>query len=577
MARFARIVALGAIAAGAVWLGLWLAQDAGVRPEKSAFVRADGRHLVRNGSPFRFRSVGFANDYSLDLGEYGFSLARSRHHSERDFERVAALGFNAVRLAFNGTWLRDDPGAFWRWLDRNLGWAEKHGVLLILDLHVPIGGVWLDAGHGPGDFRIWTDTSVRAENIDLWRQIALRYRDEPAIAAFDILNEPVTTDATGDAWRRLAAEMARAIRAVDPNHLLIVGPVYGTERTYRPVGPRDQFLIDDANVMYDFHFYEPIVFTHQTAGWLAQPIPDGGRYPDPDMVIPTGAQVLLEDSAIMSPSAVPGESAWRRYESDWVTITDPRAVAALPIATMQSGARGAVQFDVIEAFEHDVARDKITRVLRAPLSAGDIEDWWSWSSEDPQASAQHFRRVTTDGVNDRFSLGIVGEVGPDGFLGWSSDAHWFRVTPGNRYRVSGYMKGAGVDARPGDDDPGFIGLALDIYADSDSGKAGFLSRGPDYLEYRFLELFRFGQAHDVPMSVMEFGTIRETVEDADKGGARWVADMLGLFEKYGVSYSFWTYHGPSMGLFLSEPDTVPSLPNRPLIEVITAHQLGSGN
>ena len=47
----------------------------------------------------------------------------------------------------------------------------------------------------------------------------------------------MTADATGDQWRQLAAEMVAAIRAVDPNHLLVVGPVYGTERAYRPIGP----------------------------------------------------------------------------------------------------------------------------------------------------------------------------------------------------------------------------------------------------------------------------------------------------------------------------------------------------
>ena len=62
-------------------------------------------------------------------------------------------------------------------------------------------------------------------------------------------------------------------------------------------------------------------------------------------------------------------------------------------------------------------------------------------------------------------------------------------------------------------------------------ETGFLSRGPDYLEFRFRELHRFGETHDVPMSVMEFGTIRETFEVAGKGGALWVADMLDIFER----------------------------------------------
>ena len=185
MARFLRIVALGGIAIALVALGLWLeprqapdrAAPPAIPPDAGAFVRAEGRELTRDGAPFRFEAVAFGNDYSLALGEYGLSLTDSRHHSERDFERVAGLGFNAIRFAFNGTWWRDDPHAFWDWLDRNIGWARAHGLVLVLDLHVPIGGDWLDASLDP-DFSIWTDPAEGALNVALWRAVAERYRDD---------------------------------------------------------------------------------------------------------------------------------------------------------------------------------------------------------------------------------------------------------------------------------------------------------------------------------------------------------------------------------------------------------------
>lgn len=586
MARVLRFLVLVAVSVAivvlAVWVGLRRIDDMAKPATSSDFVRAEGRGLIRDGAPFRFRAVAFANDYDLELGDYGFTLATSRHHRERDFARVADLGFNAVRFALNATWYRDDPRAFWRWLDRNVGWARDNGVLLILDLHVPIGGTWLDASDPAPDFSIWTDPEVAAENVAFWLAIAERYRYEPTIAAYDLLNEPVTADATGAAWRQLAAEMVRAVRSVDPNHLLIVAPVYGKDRSFEPVGPEDQFLVDDRNAMYDFHFYEPIAFTHQTAAWLVPPILDGGRYPDPEVIVPTGAQVQLLDSSLSGPTLVPGDSGWQRYEGDWVAITDPRAVAALPIATMRAGARGSIRFDEIEVFEHDVASDTIRRVVHAPLEAGDLAKWWEWGEVAPQSYAGHFTRDTTDGsgdgAGDGASLGIDGDTARVGFLGWSSDDHWFRITPGNRYRIAGSMKGRGVAYGPpgtGGDEPGFIGFTLDVYGSPDDGTPGFVTRGPDQLAFLFHRLARFGLEHDVPVSVMEFGTIRATLDDPNKGGADWIADMLDLLDANDTSYALWNYHGAEMGLFRSVTETWPSRPNRPLLDVVEAHLAGS--
>ncbi len=569
--RIVRIIALGAVVALAAGLIGWIVRPPVVPPDAGAFVRAEGRILVRNGSAFRLKSVGFSNYYTFDLGEGGFSLDRSRHHAEGDFERVRALGFNSVRFAINGNWYREDPRAFWRWLDRNVGWAEAHGVLLTLDLHVPIGGDWLDASDR-GDFRIWTDPDIRAQNLELWRRIAERYRDVTAIGGYDILNEAVTADATGDQWRQLAGDIARTIREVDPNHLLVVGALYGTDRQFTAFGPGSQFLIDDPNVVYDFHFYEPVEFTHQTAGWLERPIADGGRYPDPDRLIPTGEQVLLAESSIESRRLPAGRSGWEKYESDWVTVVDPAAVAGLPTVTMRGGARGAVQFDDLAVVEYDPLARTTRAVLTAPLSDKDIWDWWSWAHDGFEPAPQTFTRSETGGANDDFSLRIEGSVGRDGYLGWSSDSQWIRVTPGNRYRISGYMTGEGVAYSETAQAPGFIGLTLDIYGDPAGREGGgFLARDREFLEFRFLDLFEFGRVHGVPMSVMEFGTIRNTFEVPDKGGAAWVADMLDIFEDHDVSFSLWNYHGPSMGLFLSDDGSAPSEPNQVLIDVLKAH------
>lgn len=538
------------------------------------FVRASGRLLVRNGGPFLLKAVGFSNYYNYKLYENGFDLLVSDHHGERDFERARDIGFNSIRFAFNANWYIEDADAFWTWLDRNIGWAERTGIMLILDMHVPIGGFWLAPKSPDAEFRIWSDPHIRQQNIELWRAIAERYRDNHAIAAYDILNEPVTDDETGNQWRSLARDLVTAIRQVDQNHLLIVGHLYGTNRTYGTDGIDSQFLVDDDNVMYDFHFYEPIVFTHQFATWVDRPMGDGGVYPDPDTPIPTGIQVLVPSSRVNSERLSAGDSAWREHKSEAVAIEDQGLVAGLPLMTLRGEVSGSVLFDDIKVLEYDHDGALIGELVREPVTWESGWKWWSWSSSNSASGVVddsiEFRRSDTDGANDAYSLGIA-KAGPsDMLVGWSSDSHWFKVTPGNSYQIVGNMKGAGIDYA-GAEDAGFVGFELDFYrAPEDAGGKAFLFRNGAYLEHEFLKLYRFGIENDVPMSVMEFGTTRMTFEDPKKGGTEWVGDLLDIFRDHDVSFSYWNYHDELMGLYLNDQHSPPVIPNEALITVLRA-------
>ena len=57
---------------------------------------------------------------------------------------------------------------------------------------------------------------------DIWREIAEKYKDEPVIWGYDLLNEPreenyIYTPDGGLDWNRLAEKIAKAIREVDPS------------------------------------------------------------------------------------------------------------------------------------------------------------------------------------------------------------------------------------------------------------------------------------------------------------------------------------------------------------------------
>jgi endoglucanase len=531
-------------------------------PSPLRFVTAAGAGLVLGGEPTRLKAVNFSNLYHLD----GADLLSSQHHSEIDFGRARQLGFNAIRFAFDGDWYVDSPTVFWKWLDQNVTWARHQKMRLILDLHTPIGGSWLNPASNDVRFDLWSKPELRQQNADLWREIATRYKDEPAVAAYDLLNEPVTTDATGQQWKDLARELVAAVRSVDTNHLLVVDGIYGVNGRYGAAGIDQHFLVDDKNVMYDFHFYEPIKYTRQYASWVEGPLKDGGRYPDANVILPTGTEVQLTESRITTPSLPLGTSDWATYDSGIIAITDSKAAAAAPSVTVQGGMQGKAFFDAITVTEYGPDGTEIRQVVNDQLDSKATLDWDEWEFGGDPASPAGFERVAA-GYQDNGSLSISDAGATGSIVGWSNDAHLFKVVPGNRYRIQGHMRGENV-ARSTGAAP-VVGLQLDVYAQTPGAAGeGFMARDKAYLAYEMAKHAKFGKDNNVPMSVLEFGLVRQAFEMEGKGGEQWVTDMLALFEENNLSFAYWEYHGTQMGLYLSATGK-PSEPNTALQELLT--------
>lgn len=546
--------------------GCTLTRGAGGPPQADktdGFITAEGRGLVLDGAPVRLQAVNFSNFYHRNLK--GAELLASQHHAREDFARAKDLGFNSVRFAFDGDWYVDSPDIFWQWLDRNVAWARDHGMRLILDLHTPIGGFWLDPTSDAVSFDLWSDPKLQQQNADLWRAIAARYRDEPAIAAYDLLNEPVTTDATGEQWKRLATKLVAAVRAEDPNHLLVVGGIYGVNGSYGAAGVDPHFLVDDGNVVYDFHFYEPIKYTHQYASWVEGPVRDGGSYPDPDTLLPTGDRILLPESRIATKPLPAGTTGWTAYDSGIMAIEDPTAVAATPLVTVQGGLRGTATFDAITVTEYGPDGAELRQLVNDRLDRDGTLDWHEWQYSAGAGAGPTFVRETA-GHRDNGSLSISNVVDAGMIAGWSNDGHLFRVVPGNKYRIQGHMRGQDI-AATGASTPA-AALQIDVYAQSPGAAGGgFLTRGKDYLAHELGKRLKFGVDNNVPMSVMEFGLVRQAFEMEGKGGGQWVTDMLELLKENGLSFAYWEYHGTQMGLYLSGTGR-PGEPNTALHEAL---------
>jgi hypothetical protein len=157
-------------------------------------------------------------------------------------------------------------------LDQVAAWCGKYGLKLLIDLHT-----------GPGarqDGTLSNLLSFRLEDqntlVRVWEMIAARYKSNPVIWGYDILNEPrednyVFTPGGALDWNRLAERVALAIRGVDPRKPIVVQPAQGGS----PAGLHVFNPIPVDNVVYSLHFYAPSQFTHQ--GVLGHP--EGIVYP----------------------------------------------------------------------------------------------------------------------------------------------------------------------------------------------------------------------------------------------------------------------------------------------------------
>lgn len=194
--------------------------------------------------------------------------------TEADIAQIEKLGFNCVRVPFwyrnfmteDGVWLAqdaDDNPGFQR-LDWLLETCAAHGIYVILDLHGAPGGQSMNHCTGKaGRNELYENEERMAQTVALWQAIAERYKDNKAVAAYDLLNEPQNNGGyTGEyAWEAESEEAIRrtneaydtlyhAVREIDPNHVISFEGVWST--TVLP----DPKSMGYENLMYQLHLYD---------------------------------------------------------------------------------------------------------------------------------------------------------------------------------------------------------------------------------------------------------------------------------------------------------------------------------
>jgi len=510
--------------------------------QSGALLRVRGTEIVDGGGhPVVLRGAAFGNDVWSNV-----RIPRA-HHGEADFARLEALGMNAVRFYLNYRTLVSDaePDRYledgFRWLDENVAWARRHGVYLIFNLHVPPGG-YQSLGKGSA---LWDDPGTQQRFIGFWRALAARYRGEPVVAGYDLLNEPVVTRSI-DQWRDLAGRAARAIREVDPEHLLFVERVNSVGDQWKEDADRNFFRIADPNVVYEFHFYKPFHFTHQGAPWVEFAAEDT-RYPDPSVAEVEWFFLKAVAHADQGTKLPAGDSAWTFYPGPVFTVTDPAIVVGKPVLTAQSLGAGRAFFDDLVLEQVDAQGAPLRTLWRHnPKSR---RGWYFWKAE-----AGGSVEMVGPGHGDDAALAVTGTRS---YANLGADPLRFRTERGASYRLSGWMRGEHIPAE----------ATARIDLELSSSSVPVQGRDKAFLEQELGAYLAWGKKQQVPLFLGEWGAIRQSFDD-DRGGLRWASDMLDLLLPSGVSFTYHAYHEGSFGMFRGEgalPD--PGNANGALLEL----------
>lgn len=275
------------------------------------FLTTKGQHIVnQNGEKVQLKGVnlgawmiweGWLCPYEDDLDHYTVLEELTKRFGEEkayelintymdnwiteyDLDEIKNMGFNCVRVPFwfrnfyyddNGRKILDENG---EWDFSRLDWivseCSEREIYVVLDMHGAVG-YQSDAPHNgkKGSVGLYADSEqgerYRELTDELWTAIASRFKDEPAVAMYDLLNEPMCDVEAGEIERRINNEMIYSrlydtVRAVDERHIITM------EAIWTAIALPMAWTKGWDNVVYQVHFYNNSNFIFNLFTWFTK-------------------------------------------------------------------------------------------------------------------------------------------------------------------------------------------------------------------------------------------------------------------------------------------------------------------
>lgn len=205
----------------------------------------------------------------VNLGGWLSQCRNEKNHydtfiQEKDIEVIAAWGADHVRLPIDYVLIQDEEGGFlpegFSYIDRCIEWCESNGLNMIIDLH-KTKGFSFDANEK--QFGFFEQVELQNRFYALWEKLASLYGKHKEKVSFELLNE-ITDAKYAKDWNIIAKNTISKIRSITSETYILVGGVWNNSIDALQ-------MLDspyDDRVVYNFHYYEPLAFTHQQAYWI---------------------------------------------------------------------------------------------------------------------------------------------------------------------------------------------------------------------------------------------------------------------------------------------------------------------
>jgi endoglucanase len=198
---------------------------------------------------------------------HGFNLlekfnGRNEPFREEDFEWIAELGFNFVRLPMDyrgwieaGNWTRFHEGTL-KEVEKAVQLGEKYRIHVCLNFHRAPG---YTVARPPEAQSVWKDEEALRVCALHWGEFARRFAGRPnRQLSFNLFNEP--GEVSSEDHRRVVQRLVQEIRKHDSNRLIICdGRRWGRDVP-------EELL--DLGVAGATRGYEPFQLTHYQANWV---------------------------------------------------------------------------------------------------------------------------------------------------------------------------------------------------------------------------------------------------------------------------------------------------------------------
>lgn len=213
------------------------------------------------------RWIGY--EKGINLGGWLSQCVHTKEHydtfiTEDDFKIISTWNVDHVRVPVDYDLVETAEGVYkeegFKYIEDCISLCKKYNLNMVLDLHKTAGYSFDDGEKEDGFFE---SEKYQERFYCLWEEFAKRFGKEKDMLAFELLNEVVDKEVC-DIWNNISHKCIERLRKFAPDIKVLVGGYWNNSAA----AVKDLAAPFDSNVIYNFHCYDPVLFTHQGAYWV---------------------------------------------------------------------------------------------------------------------------------------------------------------------------------------------------------------------------------------------------------------------------------------------------------------------